>query len=156
MKKIHVTFDTYSDMCERLGKQIRKEKKHYDCVVAVARGGLLVGDILSRMLKCPMAVISASSYQGERAGKVLMSEVATTDPSHLLGDILLVDDLMDSGATLDCIQRKLKDAYHPRSIDIAVLWHKHTSKVYPDFCVKYFDESENGWIVQPFEEFEER
>lgn len=156
MRKIHITFDTYADMCERLGKQIRKEKKQYDCILAVARGGMLVGDILSRMLKVPFGVVVTASYSNNKKGRVHLAEVSIIDPTRLQGEILLVDDLLDTGETADLLQKALKKRYKPKGIDLAVLWHKHTSKVYPDFCVKYFDESENGWIVQPFEEFEGR
>jgi len=156
MKKLHITFDTYAQMSERLGRQILSSKRQYDVIVCLARGGMLVGDILSRMLDLPLAVMFASSYRkdGEKTGEVVFSEIATIDPSRLSGNVLLVDDLLDSGVTIEQAQKKLKNGYTPESIDIAVLWWKHTSEQYADYYIKYLNEEENCWIVQPFEEFE--
>ena len=43
--------------------------------------------------------------------------------------------------------KKLKNGYAPESIDIAVLWWKHTSEQYADYYIKYLNEEENCWIV---------
>lgn len=155
MKKIHITFDTYAQMCERLGRQVLASKKSYDVILCLARGGMLVGDILSRMLDLPLAVMVAKSYEGEEAGQVLLSDIAVIDPSLLKGNVLLVDDLLDTGATIQAAERHLKAYYGSQSIDIAVLWWKHTSKQYADYYIKFLNEAENCWIVQPFEEFED-
>lgn len=155
MRKIHITFDTYAQMCDRLGRKIIASGKHYDVILCLARGGMLVGDILSRMLDVPLAVMFASSYDGdERKKAARFSRIATIDETKLSGNVLLVDDLLDTGNTMEQAQRILKDAYNPQSIDIAVLWWKWSSKQFSDFYVKYISEEERCWIVQPFEEFE--
>lgn len=156
MKKIFMAFDQYAGMCERLGNAIKATGRQYDAIVCLARGGMLVGDILSRILKLPLGVLVASSYEenGIKTGKVLISDVAIVDRSKMSGNILLVDDLVDSGVTIQKVKDELTSKYGC-SVNVGVLWWKSTSECDPDFWVKYLPETENCWIVQPFEMFED-
>ena len=73
-----------------------------------------------------------------------------------LGDrILLVDDLVDSGATLQQTIPWLKQYYGSRIKEIrtAVLWYKACSVIAPDYYVEYLPD--NPWIHQPFEHYEQ-
>ncbi len=67
--------------------------------------------------------------------------------------VLLVDDLVDSGVTLDAVKRHIMEA-HPAVTEIrtAVLWYKQCSKYKPDYYVEYL--AENPWIHQPFEPYD--
>ena len=71
--------------------------------------------------------------------------------------ILLIDDLRDTGLTLNKSIEWLKK-YAPikdkiEDIKTATLWKKKKSTFEPDYCaVKLKD---NPWIVQPFEHYEE-
>ena len=73
------------------------------------------------------------------------------------GNILLCDDLSDTGVTLNRSIDWLKN-YPPlkgniMAIKTAVLWKKKDSTFEPDFCAQRLDT--NPWIVQPFEHYEE-
>lgn len=73
-----------------------------------------------------------------------------------LGDrVLLVDDLVDSGVTLEETIKWLRDR-HPevREIKTAVIWYKACSAYAPDFYVSYL--KDNPWIRQPFEKYDLR
>ena len=156
MKKIDISFEEYGSLIEALSQKIIQSERQYDLIICLARGGMLVGDILSRLLQLPLAVMFTSSYQqnGIKADTVRMSDIATIDAEKLKGRVLLVDDLVDSGATIIEVSRKLRSRYQSQSIDTAVLWWKYTSKVRPNFWVQYLNEKENAWIVQPFEAYE--
>jgi len=57
------------------------------------------GDILARIYKQPLAILATSSYAGP--GKQERGIFSLDDDHYPLGDrILLVDDLVDSGITL--------------------------------------------------------
>jgi len=75
----------------------------------------------------------------------------TTDA---LGDrVLLVDDLVDSGVTLDVVRRHLQGEYPEiKAVRTAVIWYKACSEVVPDFYASYLPES--PWIHQPFERYD--
>ena len=73
------------------------------------------------------------------------------------GNILLCDDLSDTGVTLNKSIGWLKN-YPPlkgsiKNIKTAVLWKKKDSTFEPDFCAQKLES--NPWIVQPFERYEE-
>jgi uncharacterized protein len=71
----------------------------------------------------------------------------------LSGNVLLVDDLVDSGVTLSRVQQHLKERYPAISaVRSAVLWYKACSKVKPDYHVQFLET--NPWIHQPFEEWD--
>ena len=68
--------------------------------------------------------------------------------------ILLVDDLVDSGVTLDQILQWLKQhqEYEITEVRSAVLWFKACSAAKPDYYVDFLPD--NPWIHQPFEKYE--
>jgi len=71
----------------------------------------------------------------------------------LSGRILLVDDLVDSGVTLEKVQSHLKDNFPGVSeVKSAVIWCKACSSIRPDFYLEYLET--NPWIHQPFEEYD--
>ena len=124
--------------------------------VCIARGGMRVGDVLSRIFKLPLAIISTHSYEGEAGtvrGDITVAKYMTMTTPSLGNRVLVVDDLVDSGVTLDVVRKHLMIEY-PSITDIrtAVLWYKAVSKYVPDYFVEYLADS--PWIHQPFEEYD--
>lgn len=68
--------------------------------------------------------------------------------------VLLVDDLVDSGYSLDRSIAWLKSKYgfYIEELRTAVLWYKAVSFIKPDYYVEYL--ADNPWIHQPFERYE--
>src|SRR4029079_5390127 len=67
--------------------------------------------------------------------------------------VLLVDDLVDTGITLDLVRAHLLQAYPAmQEIRTAVLWQKQRSMCIPDYRVEYL--ADNPWIHQPFEVYD--
>ena len=71
-----------------------------------------------------------------------------------LGDkILLVDDMVDSGHTLQAVHAELPRRFaHMTELRTAVLWWKACSVFKPDYHVDYLPD--NPWIHQPFEVYD--
>ena len=156
MADLHVTWDQYHSMIETLAKQIDQSGWQFNSLICIARGGLRVGDVLSRIFDMPLAIISTSSYT-EKAGTIrgeLMIADQMTLASGRLGDrVLLVDDLVDSGVTLEAVTRTLPQRYPQiTALRTAVLWHKACSVFKPDYIVEYLPD--NPWIHQPFEKYD--
>jgi hypoxanthine phosphoribosyltransferase len=76
---------------------------------------------------------------------------------EMKGNILLCDDLSDTGVTLnksiDWLRKYPPLAGNIKEIKTAVLWKKKISTFEPDYCAQKLDS--NPWIVQPFEHYEE-
>ena len=156
MADLYVSWSDYHRTIERLGKRVYQSGYGFNQIVCIARGGLRVGDALSRIFKTPLAIISTQSYTGEAGtvrGEITVAEHMTMTTPHLGDRLLVVDDLVDSGVTLDVVRRHLVASYPAiREIKTAVLWYKACSSFAPDFYVDFL--AENPWIHQPFEPYD--
>lgn len=155
-KDLWVSWDEYHLAIERLAQRVHESGWKFDQVLCLARGGLRPGDIFSRIFDVPLAILSASSYRDESgtvAGELDIAHCITVAQGPLSGRVLLVDDLVDSGVTLERVQHHLKEIY-PAVTEVrsAVIWYKAHSSVRPDFYLEYL--SNNPWIHQPFEEYD--
>lgn len=150
--KLTVTWAEYHQLIEKLAILIHRSGWHFNGIVCLARGGLRVGDILSRIFHCPLAILATSSYQGQQQGKLKIAHSLTMTTDKLPDRILLVDDLVDSGETLRQTIDWLYEHHEVQTIKTAVLWYKDRSKFSPDYVAEYLPG--NIWIEQPFEIYE--
>ncbi len=153
---LEVSWDEYHRLIESLALQVHEAGYRFDSLLCLARGGLRVGDVLSRVFDLPLAILSASSYReaaGKQQGRLDIAEYITSTGGPLTGTLLLVDDLVDSGVTLGRVIEHLKQRY-PGLTEVrsAVLWYKARSDFAPDFYVEYLVNS--PWIRQPFEVYD--
>lgn len=154
--KYRVSWEQYNALIERLALQIDDSGYQFDSIVCLARGGLRVGDALSRLFDKPLGVLFTSSYRedgGKTQSTLYISEQVCSARPLPGKSVLLVDDLADSGHTLAEILRRMSD-YFPEmtSLRSAVLWVKGVSQCIPDYYVEYLPDS--PWIVQPFEKYD--
>ena len=105
-------------------------------VIAVMTGSLVLFADLIRRLSMPqrVGVIQASSYRGGmKAGDLSVDANMLIDVSGR--DVLLVDDIFDTGKTLEHLTGKILDL-GAKSVRSAVLLHKqreHEVNLRPDF-----------------------
>lgn len=156
-RDLYMSWDQYHGLIEALALKIYESGYRFDMLLCLARGGLRVGDVLSRIFEMPMAILAASSYReaaGKQQGDLDIAEFVTTTGGPLRGRVLLVDDLVDSGTTLERVIKHLKLRFAEiTELRTAVLWQKAVSRFTPDYCVQYLPTS--PWIHQPFEEYDE-
>lgn len=157
MPDLYVSWSDYHSNIERLAIEVYHSNWSFNQIVCLARGGLRIGDTLSRLYRKPLAILSATSYggTGDRVrGALTFSHSLTMTTAQLGSRILLVDDLVDSGTTLQEAVKWLKHYYgnEIEEVRTAVLWYKGCSIVSPDYYVDYLPE--NPWIHQPFERYE--
>ena len=160
-EKLIISFDEYTQIVEKLAIQIH-EKYKPTVLVGIMRGAAPIIDILSRILKLPIAYIVIQSYSGkgleDQQGQLMFArEISSLANNKDFNKVLLIDDLSDTGVTLNKSIQWLKN-YPPlkgsiKNIKTAVLWKKKDSTFEPDFCAQKLDS--NPWIVQPFEHYEE-
>jgi uncharacterized protein len=155
-KDLWVSWDDYNRAVLELARMIYESGWEFDQVLCLARGGLRPGDVFSRIFDVPLAILSTSSYREEAGtvqGKLDIAKHITMTKGSLSGKVLLLDDLVDSGVTLERVQRHLKENF-PAVTEVrsAVIWCKACSSVQPDYFLQYL--SSNPWIHQPFEEYD--
>lgn len=155
-KHLYVSYDEYHNLIEKLAIKVDQSGWQFDAILCLARGGMRPGDILSRVFDKPLAIMSTSSC---RAGsgivqcKLDIAHYVTTPQGEIAGKVLLVDDLADSGLTLNAVLQELKTDYHEiTELRSAVIWTKAASSFTPDYCVDFLPT--NPWIHQPFEVYD--
>ncbi len=157
MPDLHISWSDYHHKIEQLAAQIYQSDWEFNQIVCLARGGLRVGDIISRIYQQPLAILATSSYSGagkQERGQLTFSHHLTMTSEALGSRILLVDDLVDSGVTLKETIPWLKknSTTEIEEIRSAVIWYKACSEIAPDYYADYLHD--NPWIHQPFECYE--
>jgi len=153
MPILHVSWDQYNTLVERLALKVYESGFKFNQIICIARGGLRVGDVLSRIFEHPLAILSTHSYSSEGGtirGELVIAEHMTMTKPRLGERVLLVDDMVDSGHTLAAVYSELPRRFpHVAALKTAVVWWKACSVFAPDYHVEYL--AENPWIHQPFE-----
>ena len=159
--KLIISFEEYLDTVEKLALKIHQNYKP-TVLVGIMRGAAPIIDILSRILKLPTAYIVIQRYSGkgteDKQGKLMFArEISSLAVPKDFNKVLLVDDLSDTGLTLNKSIEWLKN-YNPikdhiEEIKTACLWKKKSSTFTPDFCSVLLNH--DPWIVQPTEHYEE-
>ena len=160
-EKLIINFDEYTKIVEKLAIEIHNNYKP-TVLVGIMRGAAPILDILSRILKLPIAYIVIQSYSGKKMedqqGELMFArEISSLAKNEDFKRVLLVDDLSDTGLTLNKSIEWLKK-YEPtknfiKEVKTACLWKKKSSSFEPDFCPVKLES--DPWIVQPTEHYEE-
>jgi hypoxanthine phosphoribosyltransferase len=127
---------------QRVGELAREIERHFQgrpiTILGVLTGSLIFLADLVRRLELPLRIglIQASSYRGASTSPGPLQVQPELFPDVRGRDILLLDDILDTGRTLDYLVRHLRDL-GPASLRVAVLLRKkgrQEVRVEPDFC----------------------
>ena len=160
-EKLFISWDEYNSTVEKLAIQIADSNFKPDILIGIMRGGAPIIDVLSRVFKLKCAYLAVESYSGkgieDQQGELIFSREMSSTVQNFGGNLLLCDDLSDTGVTLNRSIDWLKN-YEPlkgkiKNIKTAILWKKKKSIFEPDYCAVKL--SNDPWIVQPFEKYEE-
>ena len=160
-EKLIISFEEYNKIVEKLAITIHQTYEP-TVLVGIMRGAAPILDILSRILKLPIAYIVIQSYSGkgmeDKQGELMFArEISSLANDKDFRRVLLIDDLSDTGLTLNKSIEWLKN-YGPtkdfiEEVKTACLWKKKSSTFEPDFCPIRLES--DPWIVQPTEHYEE-
>jgi hypoxanthine phosphoribosyltransferase len=163
LKKTYYTWQDVECQTQEILRQLQHDAWRPDYVVGLTRGGLVPANLISQYLECPMECLKVSLRDD------------TTQPEHNLWmaedayegkKILIVDDINDSGATLNWIQSDWQD-FHPSkkepwadiwgdTVRIAVLCDNESSASKLDIsysAVTVNKAEQDVWIVFPWEDW---
>jgi hypoxanthine phosphoribosyltransferase len=157
MTDLYVSWSEYHQKIEQLAVKIYQSNWSFNQIICLAKGGLRVGDILARIYDVPLAILATSSYGGtgnQVRGSITFARDLTMTTANLGSRVLLVDDLVDSGVTLEktIVWLDRNYGFYVEEVRTAVLWYKDCSVIAPDYYVDYLPH--NPWIHQPFEPYE--
>jgi uncharacterized protein len=141
----YVTWAQYGEMVTKLAETIASSSERFDLVIGIARGGMPVAMVIADTLGLRVDFLNVKSYTD--VGERVKPKILSTITENITGKrVLVVDDLVDGGATMECITEYLT-TQHPMSIKTAVLFTKPWSTFSPDYSLRVVD----NWIVFPYE-----
>jgi hypoxanthine phosphoribosyltransferase len=126
------------------------QNQNFTQIVAVAKGGLIPGVIISNLLDLPLDVIKAKRKSSEHCSLSLM-QYWVTYPEYAY--LLVVDDIIDEGETMASIASMLR-SQEARFQTVSMLYKKH-STYKPRYYVQ--DVPNKSLVIFPWEdEFKEK
>lgn len=137
--KILISESRIKERVTELGKQIAKDYNGEEVIViCILRGAFLFMSDLCRALDLPQVVdfMAVSSYGNEVSSSGVVKIEKDLSENVEGRNILIVEDIIDSGLTLSYIAKVLKDR-EPKSIKICVLCNKpqnQQQKIKIDYC----------------------
>lgn len=107
-----------------------------DAIVCIARGGMVMSHMLSLAWNLrSVYTLNAISYSDENVQSSLIIEnMPNIKPEHK--KILVVDEIVDSGRSLEEILQKLKCANPWASFYSGVIFQRPNAQIFADFYVK--------------------
>src|SRR3546814_289136 len=113
-RDLWVSWDNYHSLIERLALIVHESGWQFDKIMCLARGGVRVGDILSRIYDMPLGILATSSYReaaGTQQGQLDIAQFITITRGTLDGRVLLVDDMVDTGMTFNRVRDHLQSQF---------------------------------------------
>lgn len=133
-------------------KEIKEKDINVDTIVPILRGGAPLGNLISNNMASDIAYIHirrTASNDINAEFKVPVLKGITNSETIEGKDILIVDDLLDKGVTMEFAIEELKKL-NPKSIHVAVLYN-FTKLENEDMYIVGLEMKEKKWIVFPWE-----
>ena len=118
-----------------------------DALVLIAKGGLIPGRILADFIKVDdMGFVEVKFYRGIGVRGERPYLKFTMLPPLTNRDVLIVDDVVDSGRTMQLVVEYIS-SFKARSIRTLAIYVKPWSSYIPDYYYAQIDK----WVVFPWE-----
>jgi len=143
-----ITWNRSYALCRRLAEQIRESGFRPDIIVAIGRGGWVPGRILADFFDLmDLTSFKIEHYHGPHKQKRAMVKYPLT--AHISSrQVLLVDDVSDSGDTFEIALEHLSTRGSPAVVRTAVIHHKVQSRYTPDFYARKIVKWR--WLIYPW------
>jgi uncharacterized protein len=169
MKKIYYSWQDIEHQTQEILRQLQRDAWMPDYVVGLTRGGLVPANLISQYLEVPMETLKVSLRDNDENGcesNLWMAEDAFGHGQEVAKNILIVDDINDSGATLNWIKQDWQSSCFPtephwsfvwgNNVRVATLVDNEASK--SELNINYSavglnKAEEDSWIVFPWEDW---
>lgn len=137
--KVLVSEEEVDKRIRELGEQISKDYAGKDVhMICVLKGGVFFMCELAKRITVPVSMdfMSVSSYGDDTKSSGVVRIAKDLDEPLEGKDVLIVEDIIDSGRTLSYLIKILEDR-HPNSIRLCTLLDKPERRVKKDVNVDY-------------------
>lgn len=168
MEKLVIDQRTYNGYIHNILRQIAYDKWKPDYIVGITRGGLVPAVMISHYLEVPMHTLNVSlrdSTIGPESNLWMAEDAFGYEEGSTKKNILIVDDINDSGATINWIKDDWRSGCLPNDERWDQVWGHNVRFAFvvnneasefkqPDYVGLYINKDENNaWIDFPYEDW---
>jgi uncharacterized protein len=176
MKKIYYSWQEIEAQTQEILRQLQRDAWRPDYVVGLTRGGLVPATLISQYLEVPMECLKVSLRDSEHGPESNLMDgrgciwytscMILCVQAMVVKKILIVDDINDSGATLNWIKQDWPSGCLPNderweevwgnNVRVATLVDNEASKSELKISYSAVDlnkAEEDVWIVFPWEDW---
>ena len=139
-------------------RHIQKDGRKITAVIGIVRGGLTPAVMASHYYDVPLYILDYSLRDRNDAQEFSSHAIEVINKAHAHskdGHILIIDDINDSGDTLDAIYNFIdQELFAPKGFLYAAMLEKCTSRFDCDYYGEIIsDDRTDEWIVFPWEDW---
>lgn len=143
-----VGWDAAARMAAALGFAVQSSRDSPEVIIAIGRGGYVPARVVADVLVQETLTSIRVAHWGVAAVERDRAEVTIPLALDIRGRrVLVVDDITDTGETL-AVAGEYLAGHHPAEVRTAVLQHKASSTVVPDYYVEYL--TDWRWVIYPW------
>ncbi|APW66105.1 MULTISPECIES: phosphoribosyltransferase [Arcobacteraceae] len=133
MEKLYYSYDLFKEDTQKLVNSCRDYEP--DVLLAVARGGLTLAHLMAQAMDMRnLYSLNSVHYEGDLKLDTF-NIFNIPDVSHAKR-VLIIDDIVDSGETMEQILKILKEKFPNVEFKLATLFYKKTAVLQPDYTVR--------------------
>lgn len=135
------SWDEIQGQCRFLAQKIHREAPNLRKILTITRGGMIPAAIIARELNIRhIETIGLGSYNGQNRGDI---EILKDSAPEYMQDVLIIDDLADTGATLKFLKTRVINAR------VATLFVKPQGLPFVDWFVE--EVPQDIWVRFPWD-----
>jgi len=147
VEKAFIDWAYVDNWVNKLAELIRENEIKYDYIVALGRGGLIPGAMLSYKLGIKnLQNLGINTRQED--GKYL--ETLVYQRPTISGNVLVVDDINDSGKTFEAVDSLISKEYSVDQLTYCSIVKRYSSTFKKD-TIQAVDTSIDDWFVFPWD-----
>jgi len=139
LEKYYYGYDEFAKDTQKLVDKCRGYEP--DVLLAIARGGMTLSHLMAQALDMRnLYALNSIHYEGTL--KLDTFNVFNIPDMSKAKRVLIIDDIVDSGETMEEIFRILREKFPNTEFKLATIFYKKTAVLQPDYAVK----EAKGWI----------